>query len=67
MRQVFTIENNVAGFLLVIDHRGHHLRGISIFNATDINFNLQQKLLFQRIKMYFVKVAERLRLKPQQW
>jgi hypothetical protein len=43
--------NGTAHFLLFIDYRGHHRKGIAIYNATE--GSLQQKIWFHSTKMCF--------------
>ncbi len=41
-------------FCIFIDYRGHHRKYVAVYNADWVN--LQQKLWFQWIKMYFWKL-----------
>jgi hypothetical protein len=43
-------------FCLFIDYRGHHRKGVAIYNATYVN--LQQKLWFHWTKNVFSNTAE---------
>jgi hypothetical protein len=52
--------NGTAHFLLFIDYRGHHRKGMAIYNATE--GSLQQKNWFCSTKKVFLNIAERVKL-----